>query len=313
LVGQLVGPVVAMLAQLGYRESYLRSEPFAPSLLKILKLRVDHVRAARIGNTTANIRAGVLNGSGGHSKGVVLAASRAASGTSRCRPASFRRGRTSPLRSSRHRGAQRVRCQRCCSSAVVCAHSCRIAKYARSSAGPCLSARAAVGRCLWGRRGSAQRERQSQCSVLRCAALRAGASPPGRAAGTIANRDTPEGQQWLARTVAASPSTPAPRPGRASQLAPQWGAVFGGAVAARSGSGSRSAQCCPRASAPCDPAARSTSAPASSGPSLPPSLGVSRRCHSEPSPSSGTGGDPASPGRGSRFVRSRASPLQSPA
>jgi hypothetical protein len=99
LVGQLVGPVVKKLAQLGYRESYLRTASFATSLATKLKLRVEQFRAERTGNTTANIRAGVLGGSGGHSKGVVLAASLAASGTSRCRPASFGRGRTSPLRS----------------------------------------------------------------------------------------------------------------------------------------------------------------------------------------------------------------------
>ena len=89
LVGQLLDPVVEKLAQLGYRESYLRTESFGISLLKHLRLRVDHVRAERIGNTTANIRAGVLDGSGGHSEGVMLAASLAASGTSRCRPASL--------------------------------------------------------------------------------------------------------------------------------------------------------------------------------------------------------------------------------
>ena len=160
LVGQLLDPVVQKLAQLGYRESYLRTGSCAASLVNELKLRVEHVRAERIGKTTANIRAGVLGGSGGHSKDVVFAASLAASGTSRCRPASFGRGRTSPLRSCRHRGAQPVRCRRCCSKAVAGAHSCRIARYARTSAGQRLPARAAVGRCLWGRSGSAQRERQ---------------------------------------------------------------------------------------------------------------------------------------------------------
>ncbi len=224
------------LAQLGYRESYLRTASFATSLATKLKLRVEQFRAERTGNTTANIRAGVLGGSGGHSKDVVYAASLAASGTSRCRPASFGRGRTSPLRSSRHRGAQRVRCQRCCSRAVACASSCRESRYARTSAGPRRSARAAVGRCL---SLGAQWQRAAGAAVaVLSAALRAGASPPGRAAGTIAKRDTPEGQRWLARTAAESPSTPAPRPGRASLLAPQWGRCLWG----RSGSAQRERQ-----------------------------------------------------------------------
>ena len=119
LFGQLVGPVVANLAGLGYRESYVITEKFAQALVREIRVKVEHVRAERMGNTRADIRAGVLDGSGGHSEGVIRAASLAASCTSRCRPASFRRGRSSPLRSSWQIGAQRVRCQRCGSTAVV--------------------------------------------------------------------------------------------------------------------------------------------------------------------------------------------------